>query len=717
MKVRLRRVLYWSGAVFAALIVACYALLAAMTFDDLVALLRDEIKTATGRDLKVAGSVDLQISLSPSIDMRDVRFANAPWGSRADMVTLDRLQVEVELLPLLFGNIVVNRLVLNSPDILLETDSRGRGNWEFETADGVQRRQVAEDQVEADGISLPDVQTFAVRGGRLTIQGAEPGEPLRVTLTEASGRVPEGAGSRSLVLRGRYNDSPFRVEGTFGNLRDILSGAASPLDLTLEAGGAKVSLQGTAGNLVGAAAASLRVVAEGDSLAGLSPFVGSDLPDLGPFELSAGLEITPQSLEASGLALRLGNSDLAGAGALALDRERPFLSGDLVAKRLSLADFLAVGEPPRPAEGGEAETNAARTANGDGGRLFSAEPLALESLSALDARLSLRAGELWLSQRLVIAAAALSAQLEAGRLTLNSVSGQLAGGTLAGRFAVDAGERPATVAVAAKGENMDLGRLLRDVEVSDEVMGELALDLDLSSRGQSLHEWASRLYGHAQAISLDGTMDNTLLAIFSAGVSDITGPLFGSRDFAKVNCIVGHFDIAGGEAKSRALVLDTGTFAVSGRGAVDLGAEQLNLAFDTETSEPSLASLAIPFLVVGPIDDPDVVPDPVGAAGNVVGTVGTVAEAGGNLAAKMVNTLSGLVGSGPLVIQIGSDQTLCDEALVAIGQSEVLEPAAAAKGQSPSEQSATEHLVDDAEGATEDVRRKIDKGLKRLFGN
>ena len=48
------------------------------------------------------------------------------------MVRLKVLEIEVKLFPLLFGNIQVKRLILVEPDILLETDRKGRGNWELD---------------------------------------------------------------------------------------------------------------------------------------------------------------------------------------------------------------------------------------------------------------------------------------------------------------------------------------------------------------------------------------------------------------------------------------------------------------------------------------------------------------------------------------------------------------------------------------------------------
>ncbi len=717
---RLRRVIYIAAAVVVGLGVATYAFLSTLNFDDLTALLQREVKTATGRDLVVAGPVDLQISLSPSIDLQDLRFANAPWGSRPEMVTLRRVELEVDLLALLGGDIVVNRLVLVEPDILIETDAEGNGNWEFGIASAPSQGDAPAEGEGASGAGgLPDIQDFAIRGGRIVIaDGPADQAPLTITLTEASGRVPDGGGERSLTLVGGYNDSPFRVSGTFDSLRDILSGAKSDLDLAFEAGGANGRITGAAGDLVGAAAAELAVSASGEDLSALSPLVGAALPAIGPYKLSGDVTVAGDSIAFSGLAAELGQSDVAGAGTLDLGGARPWLTADLASKTLDLADL-------QPGGGTGAQTE---TEGGPGdGRIFSDSPLGLEALSALDGKVTLSAAEARLSPRFFVNDLRLTAALENGRLLVEPLQARLAEGDLTGRASVDAGQSPARLALTLNSAAMDFGALLRKAEVSEQVGGALDAEVDLRSQGDSLRALAAGLDGHVQAVSQDGTIDNALLSFFSVGLSDITGPLFGTAERARLECMITRFDIAGGKAESRALVLDTGTFAIAGRGGVDLASERVSLAFDTETSEPSLASLAVPFKVIGPLEDPSIVPDPIGAAGNVVGTVGTVAETGGNIVAGVVDTLGGLVGTGPIIGRIGSDQTLCGEALAAIGLASAtpegggVEPAGAPAAGDTAEESQqpapSKGLVEGVGEATEDLGRSLRKGLEGLFGN
>ncbi len=697
---KLRRIFTGAVALSAAVLVAGYAIVSSLDVQQVAAFAKAEVRSLTGRELTIAGPVNLDVSLRPSVDLQDVQFANAPWGSRPNMVSLRRLEIEIELLPLLIGEVVVKRLIVVEPDILLEIDAEGRGNWIFETGGPAARETEPGGGGDSELVSMPDVQDFRVEGGLLTLADDASGETLRLEVTEAVGAVPAGGGARSLRLTAAYNGEPFSIEGTFAGLAALLSAAPAPLDMTLEAGGATVSVKGTAGALVDAAEADVAVTASGDSLAGLSAFLGSDLPPLGPYKLSSNVKTTRQKIEISQLILLIGSSDLAGNATLSLAGERPALKASVISKLLDLADF---SQSAKGASGGDEPA----AAGGSEQRLFSEEPLPLDGLRAVDAQVKLSAEALRVSPNLALDQVEMSLMLKGGDLVVEPLAAQLAGGGLGGRFALAAAEAEPDMVLTLKGSGIDFGKLLEQTEVSDKVGGELDFDLDLKGKGASSHAIASVLDGRAQAISEEGTIDDALLSALSAGLSNVTGPLFGKAEQTRLECLIVRFDITQGQAESRALVLDTGAFAIAGRGGIDLAAERVNLAFDTETSEPSLASLAVPFKVVGPLRDPDIVPDPIGAVAGVAGTVGNVARTGGNLAGSAVNRVGGLLGSGPVVGRIGEGQTLCGQALAAVGQARAstVEPASSGG------------VVDDVGEAVKGVGEDIEKGLKSLFGN
>ena len=87
-----------------------------------------EVKSATGRDLKISGPVHLSVLPHLAIDAAQVSFSNAPGAQSKDMMTLGSLQVEVELFPLISGEYRVDRFVLKDPVIALEVDKQGKPN-------------------------------------------------------------------------------------------------------------------------------------------------------------------------------------------------------------------------------------------------------------------------------------------------------------------------------------------------------------------------------------------------------------------------------------------------------------------------------------------------------------------------------------------------------------------------------------------------------------
>ncbi|MBI2584688.1 MAG: AsmA family protein, partial [Rhodospirillales bacterium] len=86
-----------------AAVAAGIAIIKSLDLNEYRGLIADQVKTATGREMMIAGKLDVKISLTPALAVEGVTFANAPWGSRAQMATLKQLAAEVELLPLLTG--------------------------------------------------------------------------------------------------------------------------------------------------------------------------------------------------------------------------------------------------------------------------------------------------------------------------------------------------------------------------------------------------------------------------------------------------------------------------------------------------------------------------------------------------------------------------------------------------------------------------------------
>ena len=131
--------------------------------------IRAEAKAATGRDFRLDGDLDLKLSLSPALEIRDVGVSNAAWGSQPEMATVGLMAVEVRVLNLVFGRIDITKLRLSDVELLLETDAHGRGNWQFTPPTPAANDRAAATTEEADAatdaqaLSLGDVDLRRLR--------------------------------------------------------------------------------------------------------------------------------------------------------------------------------------------------------------------------------------------------------------------------------------------------------------------------------------------------------------------------------------------------------------------------------------------------------------------------------------------------------------------------------------------------------------------------
>ena len=162
------------AAITVALIVTVFALLSTYDFNKFKSIITKAAKDATGRELKIAGDIDLKIGFNPALVMEGVSLENATWGSRPQMARVKLLEVQVVLLPLIRGFLEVKRLIVIEPDILIETNNTGKSNLEFETVDkaGIVK---PEEDIQDKSINLPALAFKDVRieEGRFEKYGPE----------------------------------------------------------------------------------------------------------------------------------------------------------------------------------------------------------------------------------------------------------------------------------------------------------------------------------------------------------------------------------------------------------------------------------------------------------------------------------------------------------------------------------------------------------------
>ncbi len=364
-------------------------------FSKYQSVIADQVKQSTGRNLTINGKFAVKIGLSPSLTVNDVGFQNASWGSRPELATFKQLDVELQLIPLIFGDIKVNRIVLSGADILLETDKQGRTNWDFANAKPTIAPAGAPGTTPPAPAStspanapqgnnpLPQIDKLSITSSVVTLKNAQTGKTSVINIKALDATGIGSSGTTRIDLDGTLNGGPVSIKASIDQLAALTNGGDGSVDLSLKAGASSVTLVGPikAGSPVG-----VKIAAQGDSLASLKPLIGAALPPLGPYSLDGRLSGTGKdTYRLDVVKLKVGTTEITGNISIGSEGGKPKLVADLASPHVNAKDFLKE-DNSKPGGGS--------SAGKDDGRAFPADPLPIDDLRLANAVLTLKAGEL-----------------------------------------------------------------------------------------------------------------------------------------------------------------------------------------------------------------------------------------------------------------------------------------------------------------------------------
>jgi uncharacterized protein involved in outer membrane biogenesis len=627
---RLRTVVIGVVVLFVALIATGVAILMSIDFNQYKGQIADAVKAATGRELTINGNFKLGLSLTPSVAVDDVSFANAPGGSRPNMLTLKHLAVQMELIPLLSRQIKVDSLVLNGADILLETDSKGQGNWVFGTqgAAGATATTTAP-ATPAGTMPLPQVSRIQIRDSLVTYRDGVTGasHSFKVDKLDAT----TGNGVINIAMSAVLGKTPLNVTGNVG-APELLSGSVPyPLDLSVTSGNTTASVKGEVAQITKMQGINLQMSAKGNSLSDLNGLAGISLPPLGPYSFAGVATDVTGGYKVTAMQLTMGGSSLTGDVSVALGGKRPKVAANLAATKIDLKDF---GVKPSPAGGGSGGSSGGSS----DGRIFPNTPLPFAGLMAADADLNLAAQEM-IKAPVTMDNVKLVLSLANGRLQVKPFSAGIAGGTLVMNLMVDGARTPAPVSLDLVENQVEAGSLMQVVAGSSVLSGgRVNMKTDVTGAGNSVRAIMAGLNGKFAATMGAGNINNDFAKLMFA---DLFKMFSSGGDSSNLKCVVASYDISHGLANTRQLAIETSGVTIIGTGTINLATEGLDLHLVPHATSANLAALAIPMQVGGTMAHPNAVPDAAAMAtgtlntvlstpGNVLGTVGSIAGIGGS---------------------------------------------------------------------------------------
>ncbi|MFH1036223.1 MAG: AsmA family protein [Pseudomonadota bacterium] len=669
----LRRVLPWLVTGLAALplllVLAGFLLLKGYDLESLKPRLSQAVQEATGYDLILGGALELQVAFRPRLTMEAVSLVDPSRGAGPPLASARRVEVAVELWPLLLRRqLVVQRLGLEGLELLVEAQAPGRADLTAllpaPATPAPPAQATPPDHREIGGLAWFHFRNIEIKQARLDWRRS--GQAPLILQVESLGLRQElENGPLEFTVKGSMDSREFSLQGQIK--APELTGQPWPLEAVLHYPGLELQAQGRVQDPLAAQGLDLLVNCQVAEPARLG------LPSLpGPWRLSGRLsDPRGQTYRLEGLELEGPLGKLQGLAQVDWLQGRPRVGADLSGPALDLCPWWDA----KPA-GGAASPNAPRQGERRPGRVFSSAPLPLESLRAFDLNLRLRTGSLKMP-RLDLAQVDLNLELNQGRLSLNPLEASLAGGPGSLRLTLTPQGDQAQAQIKLKLSRCQIGQVLRRAGTEQVLSGRLEAQVEAQGRGESLAAIMANLDGKLVAAVRGGQLNLRHLGILGAdlagGILSALGEAVGAEQSNALHCLVLGLLAKDGQVHSTALALDSQQLVLLGRGKLNLKNEELDLAWRPLPKAGltaaggvglSMGQLAKPFKLTGTLAKPRLSLD----EGQVLATLG--------------KTLGGFAALGPLGLAAAlassgeADSQMCRDAMAAATKGVHYEPKA-----------------------------------------
>ena len=672
--------------VFVSFIAAFYALLN-IDLNDYKQQIETAAADATGRQLSLEGDVSIAWSLIPTLTVKQARFANAKWGTAPDMVSFGEFEVRLALYPLIKRKVEVTKVMLNKPQILIETNAKGVGNWVFE-----QQAKPAETETEsASPIQSVIVNELDIEQAQIHYIDGVTGEKKQFEIDTLTIDVANAVDPIDLLLKAVIDEISLSAEGQLGGLDALIGNTKTVLDMALLVDGVAITLNGAIARPHEGKGVSLDLNLNADDAA-LSRLSGNELPAFGDLVLSGrvandvktdvldldlsavvdgftllmkGQIAEPQ--EVKGLALNIDLETDAQTLSALTDSELPplgtiklvgVLSGgdnnygltDFVLKagKTDLAGEVTVslaGDKPdidavlvsefidlMVLESAETEKEEAPAVASE--RLFSDVPLDLAGLKQVNMMVSLNAKAID-TNTMRLKKLTLGLDLNEGHLKVAPLKVGLAGSELNGDLDLNTQKEIPTLKTKVQINGFKLAQV---AALKDTISGgNTDVFLQFNARGQSVSQLMAGMNGKAivkvgESQVADGTL-NLLGADFIGELASMLNPFSEKQKGTRLSCAVVNFNIVDGLANAdKGIAVQTDKLNIVGSGTINLKNEKIKIRIKPEARTGlgvNMSQLASLVRVGGTLANPAAKVD--AAAVLATGASGAAAVATGGL--------------------------------------------------------------------------------------
>lgn len=543
------------------------------------------VHAKTHRTLRIGGDLDIGLRWPVvRVHASDVTFSNPSWASRPNMIDVRHATVDIAIFPLFRGQIVFPQVQLDQAALAFEKSRDGRRNWLLD------RRQ-------RDSQARVAIRHLAVGDGRVEYDDPAQGTRLSARITTSHGSDKTSAPLR-FTVQGRYKGEPLVAQGA-GDTILALRDETRPYHLNVSGkiGQTAVGADGRITNLLKLSAVDLQIVLKGANLAQLYPLVGVVFPDTPPYRTRGRLVHGPRQWRYEKFTGEMGRSDIAGSLSIDTEGRRPLLVARLDSTRLDISDL---GPLVGAGQAGEKPARAESAPTG----ILPGKAFRTQRWNRMDADVTLDAGSIERPAALPLHRLSTRLRLQDGRLRLDPLRFDVAGGTLAGAVTLDGRASPIQATAKLQARTLQLAQLFPTLDRSMASIGEFNGNIDLKGRGDTVASMLGSANGQASLVIDGGEVSKLLMETMSLHLLEMLQLKVTGDEPVRIRCGIADFAVKQGVMQPDILVLDTDVSRIDGSGRIDLGQERLDLTVVPKSRKPSLVALRTPIHVQGSFAHP-----------------------------------------------------------------------------------------------------------------
>lgn len=629
----MKKFLLFLGVLLVLIVGAVVALPYIVPTDTIKSQLTAQVESATGRELRIDGDLNLSVLPNVAVEMSDVHFANLPDSEVADMVSLSELRVLLKVWPLLSGTVEVSEFVLVEPDIHLEVDAEGKPNWEMASGGDAEPAPTSEGE-SGSGLPIKELKLGDIRleNGRLTFvdHGAgteEKIEAINVTVALEDLNSPlELLGS--LDYKGQTVDLDLGVDQPGA----LLNGDQSGFKIGVKSDLLQLGFNGdlkNQGSPSAAGSVDLSVTSIKQLAAWLAEPIAFEGEGLEQLTIAGMLNGSAERVAFTEATISLDQIQGQGEVTAELAGARPKIAGRLDLGAVDLNPYMPPAAEDEGAGGTASDTGSAGNAGGgtpSESTDWSDDPIEMPPLDAVDLAFELTLEALKV-QELKLNRTVLALAMADNSLTADLKEFALYDGSGKGKLVVSsAGGRP-SIEKSFTLSGLQALPFLTDAAEFDRLEGEANAEFGLKTTGGTERQLVQNLNGNGKVVFADGAITGINIAamVRNASTAFLSAKAGEARktDFAELS---GSFTIQNGILRNEDLSLQAPALRIAGSGIVDLPAKQVDYRIDPKAAatlegqgaQSDVAGILVPVVITGPFDDLDYKPDLSGVVNQAI---------------------------------------------------------------------------------------------------